>query len=201
MCWTVGDDLRTFLASGVDPGIHEWLAKEGITAVLAAPLFAVAPATSRSTRPRCVSEGRLLQAEQNSVPGVSEPPASEQGLSANGWKEATHCGVNIAVARSPSATPAANPSLHGNDISMARKPAADLTDIVMDVLRGTPQKFKEIYAKVAQRRPENCPPVSGDGRCIVKVADMQWLHQLEAGPQCLVFFAALPAFIASLYSR
>jgi len=84
---------------------------------------------------------------------------------------------------------------------MARKPAADLTDIVMDVLRGTPQKFKEIYAKVAQRRPENCPPVSGDGRCIVKVADMQWLHQLEAGPQCLVFFAALPAFIASLYSR
>jgi hypothetical protein len=62
---------------------------------------------------------------------------------------------------------------------MARKPAADLTDIVMDVLRGTPQKFKEIYAKVAQRSPENCPPVSGDGRCLVKVADTQWLHQLE----------------------
>ncbi len=63
---------------------------------------------------------------------------------------------------------------------MTTESSLKLTEAVIDVLRGGPRKFKELYRLLAERLPEKFPHAGHDGAYTVKLADMTRLQDLAA---------------------
>jgi hypothetical protein len=63
------------------------------------------------------------------------------------------------------------------------EPPRKFKDSIVDVLRGQPKRFKEIYLLIAERHPGDCPAFpSRDGKK-VNITNMEWLQEVERALQ------------------
>lgn len=187
------DDLRTLIASGFDAEIVKLLTEEAPLAALCqvgADSESAGSAHCEGSTPRTSYLAKPLLTGSDCQPpsaagGESieireQPQFPMTGACSNNGRPHDVIGsgpddTNRPLQLDTSTAPLPSP-FDGNE---SNKPSVKFTELIRDLLRGAPKRFKELYPMIAERQPKD-RPVHGNK---VSLASMGWLQEIRSNLQ------------------